>query len=37
VGFVQRSFPGQRADIADAVLHRNASSMFAPRTSGVTR
>jgi aminocarboxymuconate-semialdehyde decarboxylase len=37
VGFIQRSFPGQRAEIADAILHRNARSMFAPRTSGVTR
>jgi aminocarboxymuconate-semialdehyde decarboxylase len=37
VGFIQRSFPGQRVMIADAVLQRNASSMFASRTSGVTR
>jgi aminocarboxymuconate-semialdehyde decarboxylase len=37
VGFIQRSFSGQRAEIADAILHWNARSMFAPRTSGVTR
>jgi len=31
VGFIQRSFCGQRAEIADAILHRNASNLFAPR------
>jgi aminocarboxymuconate-semialdehyde decarboxylase len=36
VGFVQRSF-GHRAETADAILHRNASNLFAPRSSGVPR
>ena len=37
VGFIQRSFHGQRGEIADAILHRNASNLFARRTSGVMR
>ena len=37
IGFIQRSFCDQRAEIADAILHRNASNLFAPRTSGVMR
>ena len=37
VGFIQRSFRGQRFETADAILHRNASNLFAPRTSGVTQ
>ena len=37
VGFIERSFRGHWAKIADAVLHRNTSNLFAPRASGVTR
>jgi aminocarboxymuconate-semialdehyde decarboxylase len=37
VGFIQRSFHGQHGEIADAILHRNASNLFARRTSGVMR
>jgi aminocarboxymuconate-semialdehyde decarboxylase len=35
VGFIQRSFRGERSETADAILHRNASHLFAPRTCGV--
>ena len=37
VGFVQRSFRGHRGETADAILHRNASNLFASRSSGVPR
>ena len=37
VSFVQRSFRSHRAETADAILHRNASNLFAPRSSGVPR
>jgi aminocarboxymuconate-semialdehyde decarboxylase len=36
-GFIERSFRGHCAEIADAILHRNASNLFARRASGVTR
>jgi aminocarboxymuconate-semialdehyde decarboxylase len=36
-GFIERSFRGHCAEIADAILHRNASNLFAHRASGVTR
>src|SRR3984893_9790927 len=36
-GFIERSFHGQHGEIADAILHRNASNLFARRTSGVMR
>jgi len=37
VGFIERSFRGHRPETADAILHRNASNLFARRASGVTR
>jgi aminocarboxymuconate-semialdehyde decarboxylase len=37
VGFIERSFRGHCAETADAILHRNASNLFARRASGVTR
>jgi aminocarboxymuconate-semialdehyde decarboxylase len=37
VAFIQRSFPSQRSETADAILYRNASHLFARRTSGATQ
>jgi aminocarboxymuconate-semialdehyde decarboxylase len=37
VGFIQRSFRGQRTETADAILHRNATNLFAPHIDGVAR
>jgi aminocarboxymuconate-semialdehyde decarboxylase len=37
VTFIQRSFRGQRSETADAILYRNASHLFARRTSGATQ
>jgi aminocarboxymuconate-semialdehyde decarboxylase len=37
VGFIRRSFHGQLSETAEAILHRNASHLFARRTSGVTQ
>jgi aminocarboxymuconate-semialdehyde decarboxylase len=36
VGFIERSFRGHCAEIADAILHRNATNLFAPHIDGVT-
>jgi len=37
VGFIERSFRGERIETADAILHRNATNLFAPHIDGVTR
>jgi aminocarboxymuconate-semialdehyde decarboxylase len=37
VAFIQRSFRGQHSETADAILYRNASNLFARRTSGATQ
>jgi len=37
VGFIERSFRGGRTETADAILHRNATNLFAPHIDGVTR
>jgi aminocarboxymuconate-semialdehyde decarboxylase len=37
VGFIRRTFHDQRSETAEAILHRNASHLFARRTSGVTQ
>jgi aminocarboxymuconate-semialdehyde decarboxylase len=37
VDFIQRSFRGQHSETADAILYRNASHLFARRTSGATQ
>jgi aminocarboxymuconate-semialdehyde decarboxylase len=37
VGFIRRSFHGQLSETGEAILHRNASHLFARRTSGVTQ
>jgi len=34
VGFIQRSFRNQLSETADAILHRNATNLFARRSSG---
>src|SRR5262245_1119824 len=34
-GFIRRSFHGQLSETGEAILHRNASHLFARRTSGV--